>query len=122
MRDPIDREQIRKAIDRIQAEHPCHFTFDVTLFDRDTDFSAINRAIDIVAKKCQDDAEINIICEFAKLYLEGVRPTVEPKQGEWKPHEYDRNWVVCSLCGVYVDMCYNFCPNCGARMKEGDEK
>ena len=86
MTDNIDKGEIRKAIDRLQAEHPCHFTFDVTLFNHDADFGVIQRAIDMVAKKCQDDADIHIICEMAKLYLEGVRPMVKPKQ----------EWILCS--------------------------
>lgn len=84
MTDNIEKEGIRRAIDRFQKEHPCHLTFDVTLFNHDTDFGVIQRAIDMVAKKCQDDADIHIICEMAKLYLEGVRPMVKPKQ-EWIP-------------------------------------
>jgi hypothetical protein len=79
MNDKIEKEGIRRAIDRFQKEHPCHFTFDVTLFDNGTDFTGIQRAIDMVAKKCQEDADIHIICEMAKLYLEGVRPMVMPK-------------------------------------------
>ena len=50
-----------------------------------------------------------------------------PKQGEWK---YKRNGIFCPICDKGWEYCkvpsdlqeYNFCPNCGARMKEGDEK
>ena len=31
-----------------------------------------------------EDTEINIICEFAKLYLDGVRPTIERPHGEYR--------------------------------------
>lgn len=51
---------------------------------------------------------------------------VEPKQGEWG--EWDEsNGYPCSVCGEYLpyteeyDYQTPFCPNCGARMKEGDE-
>ena len=27
---------------------------------------------------------------------------------------------MCSKCGMYFDRMTNYCPNCGARMKEGD--
>ena len=54
-------------------------------------------------------------------------PTVEERpHGEWI---YEG---VCSICGercdyhlsgtIWIDRPANYCPNCGARMKEGDEK
>lgn len=49
----------------------------------------------------------------------------ERPHGEWK-HNPKSLWDIadCSVCG---EMCIgfwsaNFCPNCGARMKGGDEK
>ena len=45
---------------------------------------------------------------------------VEPKQGEWIP--ILRHYTgTCSLCGKVAEIT-NFCPNCGARLKEGGEK
>lgn len=51
-------------------------------------------------------------------------PTIEPKRGEWKRRIVDSgfnaDWV-CSECGyrVKTDFAnYNFCPNCGADMRE----
>ena len=31
-------------------------------------------------------------------------------------------WMKCSACNVsqYPNGCFSFCPNCGAKMKEGD--
>lgn len=127
MNDNIDKNEIRKSIDRLQKEHPAHFTFDVTLFDNGTDFTEIQRAIDMVAKKCQNDAEINIICEMAKLYLEGVRPMVKPKHGEWTCNGNDLEYI-CSVCGEVLpysdeyDYETDFCPNCGASMSANDEQ
>lgn len=68
----------------------------------------------------------------------------KPKQGEWiKGKEISREMLgdktlcidyenfTCSNCGLILDRLlyhadgspfYNFCPNCGASMKEGDEK
>lgn len=127
MSDNIDKDGIRRAIDRLQEEHPAHFTFDITLFDNGTDFTGIQRAIDMVAKKCQDDADINIICEMAKLYLDGVKPTVARPRGTWT-EEFDesanpffqRRWR-CSACNDYNYYGRSaFCPCCGADMREGD--
>ena len=40
---------------------------------------------------------------------------VEPKQGEWKFLSIDCSR--CSECGYLGKAEYNYCPNCGARMK-----
>ena len=48
----------------------------------------------------------------------------EHKQGEWiwvdNGNEVDK--FCCSVCGNQSLWQFNFCPNCGARMKEGNEK
>ena len=54
-----------------------------------------------------------------KEYLEQ-----KPKQGEWEEIYYDnmpRFWD-CSVCKERNTFPSDFCPNCGARMKGGDEK
>lgn len=84
MNDNIDKNEIRKAIDRLQAEHPCGIAYDPTAFVNMEAVNTIKGCIDKIARRMMEDTEINIICEFAKLYLEGVRPTVKPKQ-EWIP-------------------------------------
>lgn len=64
--------------------------------------------------------------------------TVEPerKKGKWQPYKHgDDTWHQCSACGVadrYINIVKrdgcpdyrmvskrNFCPNCGAEMKNG---
>ena len=51
---------------------------------------------------------------------------IEPKRGEWIEDEEDwRHQIVfwrCSECGYAVSTMYNFCPNCGARMKGADDE
>ena len=129
----INKDEIRKAIDKLQAEHPCHLDYYPTTFESMENVNSLSHAIDMVAKRMDEDSEINIICELAKLYLEGVRPTVEPKQGEWiQQYKDDGGWhdmgyfynmYKCSNCGSNGTNRFNFCPNCGADMrKEGDEK
>ena len=62
--------------------------------------------------------------------------TNETKQGEWIKHDEERDY--CSVCKhifktrtltkqdkwtTYVDdLGYNYCPNCGARMKGTDDE
>ncbi len=52
-------------------------------------------------------------------------------EGEWEKHidEYDCEYAKCSCCGEEfydangedtIDMFYNFCPHCGAKMKGGE--
>lgn len=84
MNDNIDKNEIRKAIDRLQAEHPCGIAYDPTAFVSMEAVNTIKECVDKIARRMMEDTEINIICEFAKLYLEGVRPTIIPKQ-EWIP-------------------------------------
>ena len=123
----INKDEIRKAIDRLQDEHPCHFAYNPTTFESMENVNSLSHAIDMVAKRMGEDSEINIICEFAKLYLDGVKPTVYRPHGEWIVQRNKQGlhiYSVCSNCNVpYLDTDFpNFCPNCGARMKEGDEK
>lgn len=57
-------------------------------------------------------------------------PTIEPKRGEWVP-EFDGKftggayWFSCSKCKRIVPEVrnggWNYCPNCGARMENGDD-
>lgn len=87
MSDNIDRDEIRKAIDRLQLEHPVHFAFDATRIVEPSMAKTVQDDIDRVAEMMARDASIHIICEMAKLYLDGVKPTVEPKKSyaEWIP-------------------------------------
>lgn len=54
-------------------------------------------------------------------------PTIEPKKGTWyerySHEDEERDGVRCSECGThyYLDgQLMNFCPNCGADMREGE--
>ena len=69
-------------------------------------------------------------CKEARLSLgAGYR---KQSEGEWTKHldEWDCEYAKCSCCGEEfydasgedtIDMFYNFCPNCGAKMKGGAE-
>lgn len=61
--------------------------------------------------------------------IETIRelPTAE-RVGKWNWDFADNGWAdwTCSICGwkmntdIHVNLGYNYCPNCGARM-EGEE-
>ena len=48
-----------------------------------------------------------------KQMMEHYAPVVH---GRWK--RYGRNLGECSNCGEIVNIRYNYCPNCGAKMDE----
>ena len=52
-------------------------------------------------------------------------PSAQPKRGKWidKFEETRESLSYCNLCGYPVSYFYktNFCPNCGAKMRNKDE-
>ncbi len=127
MNDNIDKNEIRRAIDRLQAEHPCGIAYDPTAFVNMEAVNTIKECVDKIARCMMEDTEINIICEFAKLYLEGVRPTIERPHSEWLPmitkDDYGEQVLgyKCKRCGwLKPHDKMPFCENCGAKMEAGD--
>lgn len=52
-------------------------------------------------------------------------PSAEPrKKGKWidKSDGIDGAWNYCSVCMEQAIDLYDFCPNCGADMREGDSE
>lgn len=54
------------------------------------------------------------------------QPIIEPKKGRWikggeQPY-FRKHYeiVVCSKCNTRGDHRWNYCPNCGADMREGE--
>ena len=67
-----------------------------------------------------------------KAILRNV-PSADRPQGEWKPFDlkWGRNIWYCTACEEGVEVpcdiwthkpIYNFCPNCGAKMKGADDE
>ena len=66
--------------------------------------------------------------EDGKPYRDEIdnAPTIEPKQGEWKepknPYDLDgQYYCFCSLCYSDAHEQTDFCPNCGADMRERND-
>ena len=70
--------------------------------------------------------------EYASEVPDDCPISVQPRNGKWI--EYDDGWAniyyECSVCkepfvlidGTPADNLYNFCPHCGADMREGEQK
>ncbi len=75
------------------------------------------------AWKMKLNAPIEKIFNQCMDYIDST-PTIEPKQGEWISMCGNKQ-CDCSMCGERFDHTYewieqwNFCPNCGAKMKKG---
>lgn len=85
------------AIDIIKSE--C-YVFNPLNFDRST---MINTALDIAIKALEQ----------------------EPKTGHWIVEVWNnKEHRTCSVCQILVDYepCYHYCPYCGAKMAESEEK
>lgn len=67
------------------------------------------------------ESKYNVPLEVVRQSIKDA-PSAEAVQGEWiEEDEYGDLWV-CDQCGFANEYKINFCPNCGARMKGGDEE
>lgn len=84
-----------------------------------------------------DEKTSNILINFGDIGSPTIKP-LERKRGEWKPKTpLSKSYrFVCSVCGGTAYYCsgscasvrnnvknvcrYNYCPNCGARMVDGN--
>ena len=67
-----------------------------------------------IGEKKRVDEITNCIAEVVNS------PTIEPKRGEWIVKQ--SGFAECSVCEQHYFSDYNFCPNCGARMKGVDDE
>lgn len=52
-----------------------------------------------------------------------AQPTIEPQRirGRWKTFGWNGVYCECSECGNTCSYQFNFCPNCGADMRGGQD-
>ena len=93
------------------------------MIDRDATIKSICEKECDALKPCQAECE--------SIWAVKEMPSV-PRNGKWIEH--DDGWAnvyyECSVCkepfvlidGTPTENLYNFCPNCGCRMEEGDSK
>ena len=72
-----------------------------------------------------DDWNQGVITSWADAYNECAdivndMPTIEPQRirGRWKTFGWNGVYCECSECGNTCSYQFNFCPNCGADMRE----
>lgn len=87
-----------------------------------------NEAISILAtsvrpREPKDKARYD---KAVKMSVDALKEP-ERKKGKWIPHEggkfvgFPYMHYECSECRVFEPIETNFCPNCGAKMKGGEE-
>ena len=94
---------------------------------------AIDAALTFLVEYCGaafDEDMQKMLCERLDALPSVEVP--ERKTGEWLPHPGEREWDVCSVCGIgckwreyemqygmerETEYNYPYCPHCGAEMK-----
>ncbi len=82
-------------------------------------------ALPIVTECCVDEA--GFFAKFKVVHEDDIKnaPTIEARpvvRGEWEEYQVP-HIMCCSECdwGTEVQSDFNFCPNCGAEMRKGEE-
>ncbi len=77
------------------------------------------------AKACEDIADNRIDTWVNEV--PSAEKTAEWKTAKWKPLDKEKTQYymfgyICSICGAPAKSPTKYCPNCGAKMKESEEK
>lgn len=141
--EPYSRQAFDMAIEALSADEPQFYTEDdywngkVT---QDGDIISRADAIEAVRKKLQDWGGYAFEEHREGLYeaidvLESL-PSADRPSGEWQqvevidddePNGINTDASECSVCGAiqqshyWTTHYYNYCPNCGAKMKGGED-
>lgn len=82
-----------------------------------TDREKLKQIVKRAAHSClpSNTQALHINLLVTDLLANGV---VVREKGEWRQHTNAS--VECPVCGGITAMLYNFCPNCGADMRKGE--
>jgi len=90
----------------------------------------ILKAVADVGVHVNKERLLKALQDARSFYEEGYEAGLNShsRNGQWDapiehglPHYANHLGVVCSYCCSWADNKYNYCPNCGAYMKDGDE-
>ena len=118
-------EQVLRAAPTIDLTHPTQLT--------DEDKETIRIHLSAFKERLCNQHRWNEAEEYEELISRLLSTSsVQPRKGKWIEH--DDGWAnvyyECSVCkepfvlidGTPTENLYNFCPNCGADMREGDSE
>lgn len=83
--------------------------------ERDDIVNALEFAPTIEPEPSELARDIATIIENEK----DMRVIAEPRNGKWVRNIHDK--VICNQCGMFGNNEWNFCPNCGADMRDTDD-
>lgn len=122
------RKQIAEAIDKYQTEHPLFMpmVYDVTSLPDIESADFITKEIQKYQDKIAEETTMHLICEMAKMYMQGVVPHYEVRRtGKWIMITETDGFMhsKCDQCNQFNDWGdVPFCPWCGAKMVRGEEE
>ena len=118
---PFDDEyRIRDAIEDLPSAQP-------EIAERTTETAQNVSDGDLISRKAAieriDEALSRVIKGPCGEKILARVPSAQPerKRGKWKM-DLKRHVFVCSICGAWQVFNCNFCPNCGADMREVDDE
>ena len=144
MSDLISREALKKEIEQYQIQWNKNCESDIAKWDCCESILAIIDHAPTVPQDCSDCKRYDFPyfeVKFDKEQMQElvdkakaeVLASIERPQGEWiedvnDTYSYDHDTWECSVChepftlieGTPKDNLYNFCPNCGADMREAE--
>ena len=109
----------------VKAIPSAEYETEITKYSDDEKYKALI-TLYFASINCEDKEKRKRYNTAIKL-IEGI-PSAEPKTGHWILKIEDWNKWTCSECGytertdIHVSLGYDFCPKCGAKMVESQER